>query len=69
MITLRLVRLRSAQRPAPPDWPDVIARTGVAGPTKLESMNWDDLDLSPEVYLRRASQAARRLDALRRQAI
>ena len=46
-----------------------IARTGYAGPTALEPMNWDELDLSPEAYLRRASQAARRLDALRREAM
>ncbi len=51
-------------------WPAVmarIARTGYAGATALEPMNWSYLDLSPEAFLRRAAERAQRLDALRQE--
>lgn len=50
------------------DWNEVmkkIAQTGYVGPTALEPMNWDYLELSPEEFLERAYERARKLEVLR----
>lgn len=52
----------------PIDWPHAmraIDQAGYAGPTALEPMNWDYLDMTPEAFLAKACESAIRLDALR----
>ncbi len=50
------------------DWPAVMRRislTGYQGPTTLEPMNWDYTHLSIRQFLAMAAERAKRLDAMR----
>jgi len=50
------------------DWSSTmkkIAETKYSGPTALEPMNWDYLDLSPEDFLNKAFEKAKMLESLR----